>query len=109
MGKNDRGYFGQNGFIFPTGENFPHILRLFQPNVGKNRKPDIAVETPQNSRPTDAKTKKHPRKEKGHKGRSGIAGAAVRCGLLGHIKKIEVRNQISEFQGVACGDASKYF
>ena len=100
---------GKTASFSPSGENFPHILRLFQPNVGKNRKPDIAVETPQNSRPTDAKTKKHPRKEKGHKGRSGIAGAAVRCGLLGHIKKIEVRNQISEFQGVACGDASKYF
>ena len=71
MGKNDRDYFGQNGFLFPSGENFPHILGLFQPNVGKNRKPEISAKKPQNSRPTDAKTEKHPRKKKGIRG--GVA------------------------------------
>ena len=50
----------------------PHVLRPFQSHVGKIGNPDIAAETPQNSRPMDAKTKKHPRKKKGHKGRRHI-------------------------------------
>ncbi len=31
----------------------------------------------------------------------------ARCVLIGHIKKTDVRSQMTEFQGVACGDGFK--